>query len=274
MYDWSQNFQTVTFSIPLAYKIDSKKIDSTITINYVKLNIPDMKLFKLVDLYDTIIIESSKIIIENNKIIFHLTKETEKKWPDLEYKASKEELKSRRKLAEDDYHERVKSMRDMASSKKKEYEKFVIDKSIQIEDEKRKELTDKKTQEKSDVEKDLYSFVDKIENRHNYEEDKIEIKTDDKSKLFEIIKNNEDRGIEVDSDDRFVNEHKIKQEAKITPETPQSAIRQPAKINVNLTEKKIAHFAARESLSKEPPYPKSKKYVPEKNYVRFYINQY
>ena len=33
----------------------------------------------------------------------------------------------------------------------------------------------------------------------------------------------------------------------------------------------IPHFAARESLSKEPPYPKSKKYVPEKNMVNFIL---
>ena len=44
-------------------------------------------------------------------------------------------------------------------------------------------------------------------------------------------------------------------------------IRKHETIKVNLTKKMIPTFAARESLAKEPPYPKSKKYVPEKNYL-------
>ena len=50
-------------------------------------------------------------------------------------------------------------------------------------------------------------------------------------------------------------------------EEPKTEIRQQSNIKVNLTEKAIPHFAARESLTKEPPYPKSKKFVPEKNMV-------
>ena len=50
------------------------------------------------------------------------------------------------------------------------------------------------------------------------------------------------------------------------PENP-SNIRKQETIKVNLTKKLIPTFSARESLAKEPPYPKSKKYVPEKNYL-------
>ena len=49
--------------------------------------------------------------------------------------------------------------------------------------------------------------------------------------------------------------------------TNSSKIRQKETVTVNLTKKLIPTFAARESLAKEPPYPKSKKYVPEKNYL-------
>lgn len=52
-----------------------------------------------------------------------------------------------------------------------------------------------------------------------------------------------------------------------TVEKNKYQIRNESKINVNLTEKAIPHFAARESLSREPPYPKSKKFVAEKNHV-------
>jgi len=54
-----------------------------------------------------------------------------------------------------------------------------------------------------------------------------------------------------------------------TVEKNKYQIRNESKFNVNLTEKAIPHFAARESLSREPPYPKSKKFVPEKNHVLF-----
>ena len=42
-------------------------------------------------------------------------------------------------------------------------------------------------------------------------------------------------------------------------------IRKQETIKVNLTKKLIPTFSARESLAKDPPYPQSKKYVPEKN---------
>ncbi|MCQ2815627.1 MAG: tetratricopeptide repeat protein [archaeon] len=58
-----------------------------------------------------------------------------------------------------------------------------------------------------------------------------------------------------------------KEPPKPTNPKEQSKIREQKKVEINLTEQKIPHFAARESLSKEPPYPKSKKYVPEKNYL-------
>ena len=54
---------------------------------------------------------------------------------------------------------------------------------------------------------------------------------------------------------------------KNPPEQNPTNIRKQETIKVNLTKKLIPTFSARESLSKEPPYPKSKKYVPEKNYL-------
>jgi tetratricopeptide (TPR) repeat protein len=54
---------------------------------------------------------------------------------------------------------------------------------------------------------------------------------------------------------------------KEPPKPQQTNIRKQETIKVNLTKKMIPTFAARESLAKEPPYPKSKKYIPEKNYL-------
>ena len=59
-----------------------------------------------------------------------------------------------------------------------------------------------------------------------------------------------------------------KEEKEKEPPKPiPTNIRKQETIKVNLTKKMIPTFAARESLAKEPPYPKSKKYVPEKNYL-------
>lgn len=166
MYDWHQTPKTVTISIPLAYKIDSKKVDATIAKYFLKLNIPEMKIFKFFDLFHEIEIDSSSILIENNKILFYLTKIKEEKWPGLEYKSTnKEELKERRKIAEEDLNKRIANMRETADNKKKEFEKFVIDRSIKIEDDIRKELSEKKNFEKEQAESELYDFINDIENR-------------------------------------------------------------------------------------------------------------
>jgi hypothetical protein len=329
MYDWNETSQTVTIFIPLSYKIDMKKIESTITENYVKLNIPEMKIFKFIDLFGNIKIESSNIVVEDKKIIFYLSKEIEEKWGVLEFKTNnKEELKERRRIAEENYMKKVESEREIAKLKKVEFEKYVLDKSIKIDEDKRKELKDKKNVEKDEAEKELYKFINQIEDgkeKNNLKNEEILGKNEifdiqekkeeilkvenEKEKNEEIVdtfinKNFEQTKLPVDkiSNEKSVNtnilnnntqnenstlsKNKIsdseifddklihnknneinnikKEEIKNT-----SNIRQEATIPVNLTEKMIPHFAARESLSKEPPYPKSKKYVPEKNMVKF-----
>jgi len=86
-------------------------------------------------------------------------------------------------------------------------------------------------------------------NNKNYEDNYSSITVYDK-KEKEKINNNTNEIF----DDKIIENNKYQ-------------IRNESKINVNLTEKAIPHFAARESLSKEPPYPKSKTFVPEKNHV-------
>jgi hypothetical protein len=166
MYDWHQTPQTITLSIPLSYKIDSKKVDTTISKNFIKLNIPEMKIFKLIDLFDEIDIDHSSILIEDNKIIFYLNKTKEENWPQLEYKSTnKEEIKERRKHAEEELNKKISEMRETASNKKKEFEKFVMERSMKIEDEKRKELDQKKNLERNQAENELYEFINDIEKK-------------------------------------------------------------------------------------------------------------
>jgi hypothetical protein len=163
MYDWEQNIQTVTITIPLAYKVDPKKFESVVTENYVKLNIPELKILKFIDLYDTIDIDCSNIVLENNRILFYLKKVSETKWPTLEFKSkNKEELKERRKAAEDKLNKRIENERQLADNKKIEMGKFVIDKSITIDEERRKDLNEKKNFEKKQAENEINQFVEQI----------------------------------------------------------------------------------------------------------------
>ena len=247
----------------------------------------------------------------------------------------------------------------MAENKKKEFEKFVVDKSIKIDDEFREELRNKKQEEKINAEKDLYKFVDKIDNNkieeeENEDEDDSNINTNtnnninqqiEEEKNNEIIKEEENINNKNETKDNTQIKHslekdpyeeenkkqkeekdakpikhsiesrrnqifsdelekkpkkeKFNKEAPLKIESPmvasnnfqntlqalldkkekeeekeknpppqqQSDIRKQETIKVNLTKKLIPTFSARESLSKEPPYPKSKKYVPEKNYL-------
>ena len=321
-----------------------------------------MKQFHFIDLMGEIDIDSSQLILEENKIIFNLIKKENILWKKLESDLPKEELKERRKKANERFEENVKKKRDLAENKKKEFEKFVVEKSIKIDDNFREELRNKKEEEKTNAEKDLYKFVDKIDNNkideeENNDEDKDEDDIDKGKNLnknnninqkIEEEKNNEvieveninetkneknedsinhklekdpyettkkeeedskpikhsieSRRNQIFSDDLIQKSQKDKKKPKEQPlkiESPMvqsnnfqntlkalldkkereeekeknppeqnpTNIRKQETIKVNLTKKLIPTFSARESLSKEPPYPKSKKYVPEKNYL-------
>ena len=358
-YDWNETNTSVTITFPLLYKIDKKKFDYTITDSYIKLNLYQMKQFHFIDLMNEVDTDSSQIILEENKIIFNLVKKENVLWKKLESNLPKEELKERRKKADERLEEKIKKKRELAENKKKEFEKFVVDKSIKIDDEFREELRNKKQEEKINAEKDLYKFVDKIDNNkieeeENEDEDDSNINTNTNNNINQQIeeeKNNkiikeeeninnknetkdntqikhslekdpyeeenkkqkeekdakpikhsiESRRNQIFSDEleKKPKKEKFNKEAPLKIESPmvasnnfqntlqalldkkekeeekeknpppqqQSDIRKQETIKVNLTKKLIPTFSARESLSKEPPYPKSKKYVPEKNYL-------
>ena len=364
-YDWNETNESITIIFPLLYKIDKKKFDYTITDSYIKLNLYQMKQFHFIDLMGEINPDSSQIILEENKIIFNLIKKENSLWKKLESNLSKDELKERRKKANERLEENIKKKRELAENKKKEFEKFVVEKSIKIDDNFREELRNKKEEEKTNAEKDLYKFVERIDNNNKINEEENEDEDDDKNinnnndinninQKIEEEKNNE----EIDNKDNTKDTNTIKyklekdpyennkelekekeKEKNIKPikhsiesrrnqiffdeldtkskkskakdinnnteeqplkiESPMVAstnfqntiqalldkkekdsekeknpqqenpsnIRKQETIKVNLTKKLIPTFSARESLAKEPPYPKSKKYVPEKNYL-------
>ena len=365
-YDWNETNESITIIFPLLYKIDKKKFDYTITDSYIKLNLYQMKQFHFIDLMGEINPDSSQIILEENKIIFNLIKKENSLWKKLESNLSKDELKERRKKANERLEENIKKKRELAENKKKEFEKFVVEKSIKIDDNFREELRNKKEEEKTNAEKDLYKFVERIDNNNNkineeenededddkninnnndinninqkIEEEKNNEEIDDKdntkdtntikyklekdpyennkelekekekeknikpikhsiesrrnqiffdeldtkskkSKAKDINNNTEEQPLKIESpmvaSTNFQNtiqalldkkEKDSEKEKNPQPENP-SNIRKQETIKVNLTKKLIPTFSARESLAKEPPYPKSKKYVPEKNYL-------
>ena len=360
-YDWNETNTGVTIIFPLLYKIDKKQFDYTITDSYIKLNLHQMKQFHFIDLMGEIEVDTSKIVFEENKIIFNLVKKEKNLWKKLESNLPKNELKERRKKADERLQESIKQKRELAENKKKEFEKFVVEQSIKIDDNRREEIRSKKEEEKKAAENDLYKFVEKIDNRNTNgadEDDVGGLKNNNINRQIEESKTNEveeddNKNIELDqnnkeelannalkeeqnnedeksskkqkiTDDPYENEkngeedptpikHSIesrrnqifgeeikkkeknikdkplvidspmvtennlqntlralinKEEKEKEPPKPEPKdIRKQGTIKVNLTKKMIPTFAARESLAKEPPYPKSKKYVPEKNYL-------
>ena len=364
-YDWNETNESITIIFPLLYKIDKKKFDYTITDSYIKLNLYQMKQFHFIDLMGEINPDSSQIILEENKIIFNLIKKENSLWKKLESNLSKDELKERRKRANERLEENIKKKRELAENKKKEFEKFVVEKSIKIDDNFREELRNKKEEEKTNAEKDLYKFVERIDNNNKINEEENEDEDDDKninnnndinninqkieeeknneeiddkdntkdtntikyklekdpyennkepekekekeknikpikhsiesrrnqiffdeldtkskkSKTKEINNNTEEQPLKIESpmvaSTNFQNtiqalldkKEKDSEKEKNPQQENPSNIRKQETIKVNLTKKLIPTFSARESLAKEPPYPKSKKYVPEKNYL-------
>jgi dyslexia susceptibility 1 candidate gene 1 protein len=361
-YDWNETNTGVTIIFPLLYKIDKKKFDYTLADSYIKLNLYQMKQLHFIDLMGEINVDESKIVFEENKIIFNLAKKENGLWKKLESNLPKDELKERRKKANERLEEAIKQKRELAETKKKEFEKFVVEQSIKIDDNRREEIRTKKEEEKTAAEKDLYKFVDKMDKGkidEEVDEDDENVKKNDKNdenvninqKVEEETKINEENENDNKNNDNtndnnnnneknevkhkleedpYKNEEEIfkreevkdptpikhsiesrrnqiffdeeknknknemkekpiviqspmvaqnnfqntlkalinKEEKSKEPPKPQPTnIRKDKTIKVNLTKKMIPTFAARESLAKEPPYPKSKKYVPEKNYL-------
>jgi hypothetical protein len=213
-----------------------------------------------------------------------------------EYNAKKPELEERRKIGKEKFEKRMKELEDIAVQQRKNNEKYVIDKSLKIDEEKNKLLRDKKSEEKNRAESDLYKFISNYDQKEsveivpetkpiikeiikpaNQEITKPTIQEITKPAIQEINKEVKDDIIPVktstsrsNNDNQqaisIKNKNEIFEKTEIIQET-NNEIRQQSNFKVNLTEKAIPHFAARESLSKEPPYPKSKKFVPEKNVV-------
>ena len=135
-------------------------------------------------------------------------------------------------------------------------------KKYRLEEDPYKEEKEKQNQNEKEVLK-REEVKDPTPIRHNIESRRNQIFSDeDQSK-----KTKEEKPIKIESplvtENNFQNTLKAlinKEEKKKEPPKPQPTnIRKQETIKVNLTKKMIPTFAARESLSKEPPYPKSKK---------------
>jgi hypothetical protein len=278
MNDWTQTPTTVTIYIPLSYKITPQDISSQIMDSFIKMNVTKQNILKFYDLYAEINIETSKIVLEDKRVIFYLDKVIQEKWPSLEYTGSKEEKLNRRKAAEENYLKRMNEIEERSKEQKKLNERYVFDKSIQMGDEKRKELKDRQEEEKISAEKDLYNFVNVMDNPDvaSKKEAKLEeigtveeVDTCMPSKRLEQFIETKPETSIAPGTTKVDNE--IFNASELPIDTQETTIRKEANIKVNLTEKLIPHFAARESLAKEPPYPKSKKFQAEKNMVNYYL---
>ena len=216
-YDWNETNDTLTITLPLLYRIDKSKIDYVITDSYIKINIPEMKIFNFIDLFKEININNSKMLLEENKLIFFLEKKENGLWKKLNSELKKNELKERRKIADERYNKIINEQRELAKNQKQKFERFAVDQSIKVDNEFREELRNRKDAEKKQAENELYKFVDKIDNKNyngnykgNYDEDdvnynnKIELEERKNSnlnvpkninQLAEMIKNEENSKI-------------------------------------------------------------------------------
>lgn len=252
---WTQSQTEISFSLQMSFSIKKEKINIFNTETYIRINISDPKLIKLIDFYELTIPSSIKVIISNNILQITLKKSVHSNWSSLEIRnKTKIELETRRNEGDLKRNIELKEIDDVSEKKKKEIKNFVIDKSIQIGNELRNEISKVKDEEKNKAISDVYDFID------NYNENSENIQKE-KDDIFQ-------------STTSFQNEQSSnKDTSSILDNSISAKQRQPSKFDVSLTKKMIPHFATRESMTKEPPYPKSKKYNPEKDHLGMEIDE-
>ena len=281
--EWKQTFSHLIITLQLSRITKSDKLDVFIANSYVKLNFFDPNELRFIDFFKFVSPESLKISLEGKSIHLVIEKSIHENWEKLEFLGSKQELIERRKIAEKIRLEEIENLRKVSKDTVKELNDFVITKSLEIGDEQRKALNYKKSQEKQDEVNKLIQFtqeyeknsmqpnnyvvnsIKQIDNKINEGYKHIE---DDKNISNILLETNNSIKQNKDNEELIINNRNNEiYETNPKIEKNNTEIRSTSTYEVNLTRKLIPHYAARESIAKDPPMPKSKilKYKDSKN---------
>lgn len=274
--DWNQTLSNIVIKLQCSSILKKEKLDIFVTENYIKINILDPSEIKFIDFNQAVDPDSLKIVLDGKTIIVTLKKLEATNWEKLEFKGQKKDLQERRKIAEEKRYKELEKLRDTSKKTKSEINDFVITKSIQISDDQRQFLNNKKQLEKQQEVNKLIDFTD------NYDEEvpqgKTSIEKDEKNKnelldlKFISKENNYDERDLSKGNKSLVNNKHNETNIKALPQKESDRtyskpivepkeeikIRESSTVEINLTKKLIPHYAARESIAKEPPMPKSK----------------
>lgn len=281
--DWNQTLSHIVCKYQHSIRVKKENLNIFITEAFLRINITDPNVIKVVDFYAEVKPDSMKIVLEGNMILITIEKQQHENWKNLSYIGTKDDLNTRRKIAEEKRMTELKLLTEKSKKTTKEVKDFVINKSIEIGDEQRRVLISKKAYEKNAEISNLNEFTD------NYNEKSV-IERREKDKISSISKENNSKDIESSNlftQDSYNNQEKnilqpivqlekkdviklsstsnnsrtidsIKQTATFNVEEEPIKIRETKTYEINLTKKLIPHYAARESIAREPPMPKTK----------------
>lgn len=280
--EWTQTNTHIILKFNFGLNVKKDKLNININEVFLQVNYTETKEIKYVDFLNEIIEESLKFDIENKSAIFTVEKKEKTKWDGLEFKGDKTAVKERRKLAEEKRVKLLEKINQTSTNVKQELSTFVSNKSMEVGEDLRKVLNKKKDYEKNKEIEKMKEFNDEYykqkDNNINYiqnNENKLK-NTNTDFKVSDNLSNNvkvqNESIIKINRNlDNKINTNNVRQNLNnknenirknedtiIDISNNDSKLRENSTFEVNLTKKMIPHYAARESLAKEPPMPKSK----------------
>ncbi len=279
--EWFQNEDSLTINLPLS-GVSFKKLDFFLSDVFLKINILEKNLIKILDFHGEIdyLSKSNSFLYMNENLEIILQKHEKGLWPCLLIdKYSKEEIIHRREQAIQRKNEAEKEFQKNLNDMKIKYDRFSVSEQMRIESKERQFIENKKKLEKDKAEKDLYESIDesyalkkvknttetfegkdlikKVKNNDILEEKNA--KTDEIFEEINTIFQEKDliktKNIEIFDEKELISSQETEEIGEVR-EIPDP--RNQKSVQLKFTEKVYPHLAAREQHLKEPPFPKIK----------------
>ena len=259
-FEWSQDSTSLTIKLPLR-RIDTSKINVSFFENYVKVNIPERSIIKLIDLFEEIEFQKSNWVFQENQLILNIQKKKPGFWDSAEVQGlGKQELKKRRDKATIDKHNYDQTKDSQTNELKNKVQKNAVEEKYEHEKKVKQQIEEKKKQDKENA---LNSIFNKpISNPSQICQDLSNPEIMAQNNPNQIIMEQIDYHLFEQNNGTILTQNELKtlqQKAKRFTEEEVGTPRICPFVQLSFTKKVYANLAAREQQLNSPPMPSGSK---------------